>query len=117
MFESFFAQDMEDRHGTEVDQLRLKLTEVDENCLIERRAHATTQEDLAKLQQVLLPCRNAQFASCSLRSSSLSVFFSLALSQEMDELKDEFVREKAVLSSQLRERQEEIQTLHTKVSW
>ena len=54
-FDSFSSQDMEDRHSTEVDQLHLKLKEADENCRKEKRAHATTQEDLSKLQQVLPP--------------------------------------------------------------
>ena len=48
---------------------------------------------------------------------SVVIHLFLSLLQEMDELKDEFVREKAVLSSQLRDRQEEIQALRAMVGW
>lgn len=79
-------QDTEDNHSIEMEQL-LEQLKVNEDSLEEEKTrHLNTQDDLNKLQQ------------------------------ELNEVKDDYVREKSVMAAQLREKDNEIHTLTSKIA-
>ena len=78
---------MEDRHGSEQDQLLEQVRVSEEAVGEERRAHTNTQAELNRT------------------------------SQELEENREEFVRERAILAAQLKDKETELESLRAKVSY